>query len=101
MQEGLKKLLNADADVNDIIDNVLAGDGNATATAGDDFAFKKPMGRAPRAKKQKAPQTTFYSRKGDSPIPRKYRMTKQVSDRITWVGFTLIFAALHSSRADE
>ena len=61
LQAGLQKLLRADADVEDIIDNVLAaGDGNgagAAAAASDgDFAFKKPVGRAPRAKKQKAPQ---------------------------------------------
>ena len=57
----LQRLLNTDADVEDIIDNVLAaGEGNgagAAAAASDgDFAFKKPVGRAPRAKKQKAPQ---------------------------------------------
>ena len=57
----LQRLLNTDADVEDIIDNVLAaGEGNgagvAAATSDGDFAFKKPVGRAPRAKKQKAPQ---------------------------------------------
>ena len=61
LNAGLQRLLNTDADVEDIIDNVLAaGDGNgagAAAAASDgDFAFKKPVGRAPRAKKQKAPQ---------------------------------------------
>ena len=62
-EEGLQKLLHADADVGDIIDQVLAGDGNAAAEATDgDFVFKKPVGRAPKAKK-KAAQTTFYSRK--------------------------------------
>ena len=57
----LQRLLNTDADVEDIIDNVLAaGEGNgagaAAAASEGDFAFKKPVGRAPRAKKQKAPQ---------------------------------------------
>ena len=52
LQAGLQKLLRADADVEDIIDNVLAaGEGNAAAAANDDFVFKKPVGRAPRAKK--------------------------------------------------
>ena len=57
----LQRLLNTDADVEDIIDNVLAageenGAGAAAAASDGDFAFKKPVGRAPRAKKQKAPQ---------------------------------------------
>ena len=57
LQAGLQKLLRADADVEDIIDNVLAaGEGNAAAAANDDFVFKKPVGMAPRAKKQKAAQ---------------------------------------------
>ena len=61
LNAGLQRLLNTDADVEDIIDNVLAaGEGtgarSAAAAIDGDFAFKKPVGRAPRAKKQKAPQ---------------------------------------------
>ena len=61
LNAGLQRLLNTDADVEDIIDNVLAageetGAGSAVAASDGDFAFKKPVGRAPRAKKQKAPQ---------------------------------------------